>query len=215
MKKIKTIIRKWINKFTTLLIIVSTLPVIGQVNDHGKKNQKSPSIVFREKSGRLDSSFKNPKPDAINSSENCVRYQRNAEVKYDYLKLTLNNELKNSIISHMEKAGKEPIKFRMKCYSSAPAGTKIEMLVGKNIGEKDYPDGTLGQFKTKTTSSGKWEELEFEFIQTPNGSTVSANQINQITLLFNPESSSSDYFYFDINITPVTKNNSSNKIIKD
>lgn len=211
MKKINNAPQKLITAIACLIMISSSFYLIAQDKKNNKKNTDGYRLSFREKTGQLDTLFKNPKPDEINLSDNCVRYKRNPSVKYDYIKLDINKDLKTSMIQHLQKAEKNMLKYRMKVFSNAPAGTTIELLVGKNIGEKDYPDGTYGHFRTKSSSSGKWEELEFEFIQTPQGSSVSAEQINQITLLFNPDTSSSDFYYFDLNSITLSNSNAGTK----
>jgi hypothetical protein len=90
-----------------------------------------------------------------------------------------------------------PPRFKMKVYTSAPAGTLVEILIGSKNGNNDYPAGTNSQYQTYTTKTNQWEELEFKFSQVPQGSETSFDQIDQVTLLFNPNSSTSDTYYFD------------------
>ena len=73
----------------------------------------------------------------------------------------------------------------------------MEILLGNKNGNNDYPAGTNSQYQVYTTKTNAWEELEFKFSQIPQGSQTSTSQINQITLLFNPNSSTSDAYYFD------------------
>jgi hypothetical protein len=90
-----------------------------------------------------------------------------------------------------------PPKLKMKVYTNAPAGTLVEILLGNKNGNNDYPAGTNSQYQVYTTKTNQWEELEFKFSQIPQGSQTSTSQINQVTLLFNPNSSTSDAYYFD------------------
>jgi hypothetical protein len=85
----------------------------------------------------------------------------------------------------------------MKIYTTAPVGTMIEILLGDKSKNNTYPGGTHSQYQAYTTVSGAWEELEFKFAQIPEGSETPATGIDQVTLLFNPNSSSSDTYYFD------------------
>ena len=215
MKQNKTSIRTLISTGSYLGMLFFTLMCSAQTPSKEKMIPTSYPVKFREKSGQLDSICANPKPDQINLSDKCVRYRRNSEVKYDYIKLGLSDDLKISMIKQIQKSGKESIKYCMKFFTNAPSGTPVELLIGKNSGEKDYPDGTLGHFRASTTVSGKWEQLEFSFIQTPEGSAVTIDQIDQITLLLNPNSSSADLYYFEPKIIPLTKTNSTIKTTRE
>ena len=84
----------------------------------------------------------------------------------------------------------------MKVYTTAPVGTLIEIQLGKREGIA-YPDGTHSQFQARTTVSNAWEELVFTYAVTPKDSRTSASQVDQITVVFNPNSATNDVYYFD------------------
>jgi hypothetical protein len=90
-----------------------------------------------------------------------------------------------------------PPKLKLKVYTSAPPGTLVEILLGSKRGNNDYPAGTHSQYQAYTTKSNEWEELTFLFSQIPQGSETSTTQVDQIVLLFNPNSNTSDTYYFD------------------
>jgi hypothetical protein len=205
MKKIKHLITCCVLIFSMSLYLKS----------QNKTQNKQFAVKFREKSGVLDSIFKNPQPDQINSEAQCVRYKRNAEIKFDFIKLELKDESKNKLQGQIKNADRNILKYKMKFFSDAPVGTSVDLFLGKISGDKDYPEGTWGHFRTKTKQSGKWEELEFDFIETPSGSSVQIDQINQITLLINPESNTSEYYYFDPELTPYNKSNQKEKNTKE
>src|SRR5690606_16035960 len=87
-------------------------------------------------------------------------------------------------------------KLRMKVYTDAPAGSVVELQLGKQDGNA-YPEGTHSQYQAVTTKSGAWEELEFRFVTVPKGSETSARQVNQVTILFRPNTADAYVFYFD------------------
>jgi hypothetical protein len=153
------------------------------------------SVFYRDKSGVLDTTAKNPKPDAVNGSAHCALYVRNGTKKFDNIKMELKANL-SDVSAYATYLG-EPPQLKMKIYTSAPAGTLVEILLGRKSGNNDYPAGTNSQYQCYTTKSNEWEELHFLFSQVPQGSETSMTQIDQVTLLFNPNSSSSDTFYFD------------------
>ena len=153
------------------------------------------SVRYSERTGVLDTLAKNPKPDKVNSSEKCALYIRNAGKKFDNVKM----ELPGKMIDVSEYATYLgiPPKLKIKLYTNAPVGTLVEILLGSKNGNNDYPAGTNSQYQIYTTKSNAWEELEFKFSQIPQGSQTSTSQIDQVTLLFNPNSSTSDAYYFD------------------
>ncbi|MDF2448432.1 MAG: glcA [Bacteroidota bacterium] len=152
-------------------------------------------IHYGERSGKLDTLARNPQKDSVNSSAKCAFYTRNASKKFDNIKMSVHGRL-TGVNEYATYLGIPP-RFKMKVYTSAPAGTLVEILIGSKNGNNDYPAGTNSQYQTYTTKTNQWEELEFKFSQVPQGSETSFDQIDQVTLLFNPNSSTSDTYYFD------------------
>lgn len=151
-------------------------------------------IHYVAKTGTLDTAFKNPAPDSINKSARCAKYIRNAKHKYDYIKLRPAGTFAN-VAAYTSFTGGTPA-IKMKVYTNAPAGTLVEIQLGK-ISATPYPAGTHSQFQAFTTVSNRWQELDFRYIQTPAGSETTAEEVNQITIMFDPESGSRYTFYFD------------------
>lgn len=152
-------------------------------------------IRYGERSGTLDSLAKNPKIDSVNNSSKCGLYTRNSSKKFDNIKMSLNGKL-TGVSQYATYLGIPP-KLKIKVFTTAPAGTLIEILLGSKNGNNDYPAGTNSQYQTYTTKTNAWEYLEFKFSQVPQGSETSFDQIDQVTLLFNPNSSTSDAYFFD------------------
>jgi hypothetical protein len=146
------------------------------------------------KGGKIDTLAANPAPDNINSSKQCAKYTRNGKEKYDNIKMSTKGKL-GDVTKFASYTG-QPDKIRMKVYTNAPVGTLIELQLGKKDGPA-YPEGVNSQYQAVTTKSGAWEELEFKFSQTPQGSQTSVEEVDQITLLFNPNTNTDYVFYFD------------------
>lgn len=153
------------------------------------------ALHYGERSGVLDTLAKNPAPGEKNNSQKCGLYVRNASKKFANIKMNLNDKLKN-VSAYATYEGVPP-KIKMKVFTAAPPGTLIEILLGSRNRNNDYPAGTHSQYQAYTKKSNTWEELEFIFSQVPQGSETSAEQIDQLVLLFNPNSASSDTYYFD------------------
>ena len=152
-------------------------------------------IKYTERFGVLDSAVKNPAPNAVNKSATCALYVRNATKKFANIKMSLERKL-TGVEKYATYEGIPP-RMKMKVHTTAPPGTLIEILLGSKRGNNDYPAGTHSQYQAYTSTSNEWEELEFKFAQIPQGSETAADQIDQIVLLFNPNSSTSDTYYFD------------------
>jgi hypothetical protein len=104
-------------------------------------------------------------------------------------------------------------KMKLKLYTTAPAGTIVEIQLGKKEGNA-YPEGTHSQYQAVTTTTGQWEELEFRFVQTPEGSRTSSREVDQVTLLFMPGTNHMQTFYFDELQGPRITENSTAKVGK-
>jgi hypothetical protein len=161
-------------------------------------------VCYLERGGVLDTTIKNPSQNSLNSSAKCALYVRNGSRKFDNIKMSLNSGLMD-IDKYATYEGNPP-HIKLKIYTTAPAGTLVEVLLGSRNGNNDYPAGTHSQYQAYTKKSNEWEELEFLFSQIPQGSETSAAQVDQIVLLFNPNSSTSDTYYFDDLTGPLLSN---------
>lgn len=164
----------------------------GQVYDDFEGNRL---LNYGERTGVLDSMAKNPAVGPGNTSAKCGLYVRNGAKKFANIKMNIPQKL-TGVDAYATYLGIPP-KIKMKVYTAAPAGTLVEILLGSKRGNNDYPAGTHSQYQAYTTKTNEWEELEFKFSQIPQGSETSAIQIDQLVLLFNPNSSNSDTYYFD------------------
>lgn len=152
-------------------------------------------LYYSEKFGILDTLAKNPAPNSIDSSKKCALYIRNGSKKFDNIKMSLPGRLIH-VDSFATYLGVPP-QITMKVYTSAPVGTLVEILLGSKGRNTEYPAGTNSQYQAYTTVTNAWEELKFKFSQVPQGSETSFDEIDQVTLLFFPNSSNSDTYYFD------------------
>lgn len=152
-------------------------------------------MMYGSKNTMLDTMAKNPAIDKVNSSAMCAKYVRNREKKFDNIKMALPRKLMD--VSPYATYTGNPPKIKMKVFTDAPAGTLVEILLGSKGRNNEFPEGTHSQFQAYTTKSGVWEELEFKFSQVPKGSQTTSVEVDQVTLLFNPNSSTSHTYYFD------------------
>jgi hypothetical protein len=152
--------------------------------------------TFGYRDGKLDSLASNPKENSVNNSQKVIKYVRSSS-KFDNLKIHPAGLLED--VSGFSTFHKDAQKIKMKVYSSAPAGTMIEIQFTKQ-GVDGYPKGVQSQYQAKTTKKNEWEELIFTFVNAPEGSQVGVKDIDEIVVLFAPNSTSTDTFYFsDLN----------------
>ncbi len=156
---------------------------------------------YGARTGVLDTLVKNPAPNETDSTKKCALYIRNSTKKFDNIKMSFFGKLAG-VNEYATYVGAPP-QISMKIYTTAPVGTLVEVLLGSKGRNNEYPAGTHSQYQAYTTATNVWEELIFKFSQVPEGSETSATQIDQITLLFNPNSSTSDSYYFDEITGPV------------
>lgn len=153
------------------------------------------TVSYSAKNGVLDTLVTNPAPDTVDSSGKCALYVRNSKKKFDNIKMSVSGKLAG-VKEYSTYTGIPP-QLKMKVYTTAPAGTLVEILLGSAGRNNEYPAGTHSQYQAYTSVSNAWEELKFKFSQIPEGSETNEEQIDQITLLFNPNTSTSDTYYFD------------------
>ncbi|HEY0030006.1 MAG TPA: hypothetical protein VGC65_04555 [Bacteroidia bacterium] len=152
-------------------------------------------LQYGTKNPTLDTVSKNPAPNKINSTGKCAKYTRNATKKFDNIKMSFVSKIMD-VSPYATYVGVPP-KIKIKIYTNAPVGTLVEILLGSKGRNSEYPEGTNSQYQAHTTVQNEWEELEFKFAQIPEGSKTSTMEVDQLTLLFNPNSATSDTYYFD------------------
>lgn len=190
-----TVMNNFISKCTLLFAIFFISTFVANAQQVYDDFEGSRVLHYGERTGVLDTVAKNPAPNTVNNSQKCGLYVRNGAKKFANIKMNLPQKL-TGVDAYATYLGIPP-KLKMKVYTGAPVGTLVEILLGSKRGNNDYPAGTHSQYQAYTTRTNEWEELEFKFSQIPQGSETSAIQIDQVVLLFNPNSATSDTYYFD------------------
>jgi beta-glucanase (GH16 family) len=141
--------------------------------------------------GTYKAGITNPSKDAVNGSNSCNRYYRNGGVTYDAL------VLKSEILKNALPFEQGKLVLKMKLYTTAPIGTEINLnMENRSLSAADYPSGRRCVLQAKTTKTRAWEELTFSLILRPDPSTPEGN-IDQLVMLFAPNTSNSDVYFFD------------------
>lgn len=151
-----------------------------------------PRIMMSSSSGTLTGKVANPNKTGINTSALSGKYVRNAASPFDVLFYDISDVKSASDFVTNER------KFYIDVYTTAPIGTQILLqLEDKNTARPaNYPTGRHSRYTVSTTKSNEWERLAFEFLDRPSTS-VSDFSINQLVILFAPNTTNGSTYYFD------------------
>ncbi|HET6243076.1 MAG: hypothetical protein H0V01_09240 [Bacteroidetes bacterium] len=149
-------------------------------------------VEYGYRDGKLDSSHVNPKVNSVYNSTKCIQYKRSA-MKFDNVKIHPKGKFENLTLFATFDSTEHKIK--MKVYSTSPVGTIVEIQFAKK-GIDNYPKGVHSQFQAKTKKQNEWEELTFDFVNTPEGSQVESTEIDEIVILFSPNATTTNIYYF-------------------
>lgn len=133
----------------------------------------------------------NPSANAVNNSSQAASYTRNADSPYDVISFGTDA---------IENAG--PFKegdnlFFMDLYTDAPVGTEITLsLENQSISENDFPAGRNSQYTGFVAEQNNWHTVAFTHAASPDGATSNL-QVDEISLLFNPNSNTNNTYYID------------------
>lgn len=134
----------------------------------------------------------NPAPDAVNSSGIVASYTRNGSQQYDVLTASTSAVPDAGPFVRGDRA------FYLDVYSAAPVGTPILMqLENKNVATaSNYPSGRHSRYLARTKVRNAWQRLKFTLDDRIDGAT-SDTSVNQLVLMFNPNSYTGDVYYLD------------------
>jgi beta-glucanase (GH16 family) len=142
-------------------------------------------------SGNYKAGVTNPDKDSLNTSNSVNRYYRNGGTAYDAM------FLRTDVIHAAKEFEDGKMIFKMKVYTTAPVGTEVNLNFENRARAKgDYPLGRRCVLQAKTTKERAWDELVFKLILKPDAGTPEGS-IDQLVLLFAPNTNSTDVFYFD------------------
>jgi hypothetical protein len=157
-------------------------------------------VVLAEWNGQMDSTAANTFTNVVNSSAMCAKYIRDTAL-YDNFKLFPFNKLID--VAPYASAAMGTPKMKIKIYTSAPAGTNIQLQLGIRSNTV-YPDGIHSIYTATTTVSRQWEDITFSYLTSPAGGHTVSTDINKIVILFHPNSTDRDTVYFDDPTGPET-----------
>ncbi len=185
----KDFMRKLISMFVFLLFATSSTIAQQVYEDFDGNSVQTLGPV----NGVIDIKAKNPAPNKVNSSAECGKYTRPKGVPYANIKMDLKAKL-TDVSTYATYLGVPP-KLKLKVYTKAPKGTRVEIQLGRK--GDTYPTGIHSIYQVNTTVQNAWEELSFNFSEIPKGSTTSATEVDEVIIMFSPNTSNNDVFYLD------------------
>lgn len=135
----------------------------------------------------------NPGSNSVNSSANVARYVRNVTEQYDVLFFNTQSTIEDAGLLK-----NQTNKIMIDVYTSAPVGTVVSMNLENSATSlpTNFPTGRNSNYVAITTKQNQWETLTFYYNASPDLGTSNL-AINQMVLLFNSGSFTSDTYYFD------------------
>ncbi|WP_129748160.1 family 16 glycosylhydrolase [Flavobacterium anhuiense] len=135
----------------------------------------------------------NPGTNSVNSSANVAKYVRNASEQYDVLFFNTQTSIEDAGLFK-----NQTNKIMIDVYTTAPIGTVVSMNFENSATSlpANYPTGRNSNYVAITTKQNQWETLTFYYNSSPDAGTSNL-AVNQMVLLFNSGSYTSDTYYFD------------------
>ncbi|NEN22706.1 T9SS type A sorting domain-containing protein [Cryomorpha ignava] len=131
----------------------------------------------------------NPDPAGINTSLVAAKYTRNASETFDVLIL-------NRVMANVTDYATGSKTMSMDIWSPA-VGTTVQItLENTSLAMNPYPTGRHSEYQAVTTVAEQWETLEFSLTGTPDAN-VAPTILNQLVLLFAPNTNTNDTYYWD------------------
>ncbi|MFM7022823.1 MAG: family 16 glycosylhydrolase [Flavobacteriales bacterium] len=135
--------------------------------------------------------FNNPSKTSPNTSTLVGKYERNGGSQYDVLAY---NDI---VIGNADSYKNGTAGFTMLVRSDAPAGTEVMIQLENRLQTpKGWPNGIHSRYTAVTGTPNTWTKLTFKLKDTPD-MVLKGDSVNQIVLLFKPNSYTSNTYYFD------------------
>ncbi|OUL60565.1 glycoside hydrolase [Flavobacterium sp. AJR] len=135
----------------------------------------------------------NPGANSVNASANVAKYVRNVTEQYDVLFFNTQNSVEDAGLLK-----NQTNKIMIDVYTSAPIGTVVSLNLENSLTSlpANFPTGRNSSYVAMTTKQNQWETLTFYYNSSPDEGTSNL-AINQMVILVNSGSYTSDTYYFD------------------
>lgn len=178
----------------TLSIEVRVFPVLS-ANLILENYDNASNINYAFSTGDYFDNTANPAKNDVNSSDLCGEYRRNSASQYDVLVYT--TSALTDVTDFVTGDSKFSIDIRTNAPLSPVAPTVLLQLENSNLAtDSNYPTGRHSRYSAVITEQNEWHTLKFDFLDRPDGN-VSNTSVNEIILLFAPNSSNASTYFID------------------
>jgi hypothetical protein len=186
---------KKIYLLTAMAFIAGTIAQAQQVWDNFEDTRYGEYTFVH---GPLISYGENPDPSGVNTSPVCATYTRNPSELFDVIVLTSQDGLFENVISYA--SGTKTMSIDV--WSPVP-NTRVQITLENNaLAQGPFPIGRHSEYFAETTTTNAWETLEFELLGIVQNSGVTPDFIDQIVILFEPNSNTGETYYWDNLVGP-------------
>ncbi|WP_299181423.1 family 16 glycosylhydrolase [uncultured Aquimarina sp.] len=141
--------------------------------------------------GEYTANVANPSPNSVNNSTNVAQYDRGAFELYDVVSFNTDAIKDSSPFIEGDNI------FFMDVFTSAPVGTEISLSLENSVGSNsDFPAGRNSQYTSVVKEQNQWHTIAFSYTTAPDAGTSNLS-VDEISILFDPNSNVSETFYFD------------------
>jgi beta-glucanase (GH16 family) len=150
------------------------------------------NVTYLSSTGTFQQAITNPAPGGVNTSAKSGRYDRNSAEQYDVLVYQVSQITDASLYSTRKK------RFFMDVYTNAPSNTLIfiQLENSSTATATNFPTGRHSRYAGFTATQNQWQRIEFD-LDAVLDSSVPANAVDRIILLFNSNSFTGHTYYFD------------------
>ncbi|WP_405206155.1 family 16 glycosylhydrolase [Aquimarina sp. LLG6339-5] len=141
--------------------------------------------------GEYTANVTNPNPNDVNNSPNVAQYERGAFELYDVVSFNTDAIKDSSPFIEGDNI------FFMDVFTSAPVGTEISLSLENSIGsDNDFPTGRNSQYTGVVKEQNQWHTIAFSYTTAPDAGTSNLS-VDEVSILFDPNSNVSETYYFD------------------
>ncbi len=159
-------------------IIIADYDGINQLELFFENGEYTPNVI-------------NPSPNDINNSINVAQYERGAFELYDVVSFNTGAIEDSSPFIDGDNI------FFMDVYTSAPVGTEISLSLENREGSNsDFPSGRNSQYTSVVKEQNQWHTIAFSYTTSPDAGTSNLS-VDEVSILFDPNSNTSTTYYFD------------------
>ena len=188
------------NIFTRLLLAGASFLLVQQASAQSLLDnfENTRLLSYPGAGGTLTQNAPNPASNTVNSSSTVGGYMRSA-IQYDYITIVPSGANFKFVNVADYAAGTKRISMK---FRSPAAGTRVELVLqNATKAATGYPNGNFGgTFAATTTAANTWETLTFTYTAGAAGAfdpTVTANDVNQMTMLIAPNTTATGQYYMD------------------